>query len=163
MVRAAREAGVHHFIFISFPPAPEDFALQRAKRAVGRELAESGLVYTVLQPTFFTELWLSPAVGFDVANASARIYGSGQNEISWISYLVCRRVRGQFRSPQLRHQTRWAGGARPVGGCADFRRGGGRKFTVSHVPEEALRAQRAAAANSLQEAFAALTLYYAPR
>jgi hypothetical protein len=26
-----------------------------------------------------------------------------------------------------------------------------------------LRAQRAAAANSLQEAFAALTLYYAPR
>ncbi len=86
LVRAARAAGVHHFIFISFPPAPGDFALQRAKRAVENELTESGLVYTVLQPTFFTEVWLGPAVGFDVANAGAQIYGSGQNKISWISY-----------------------------------------------------------------------------
>jgi hypothetical protein len=38
---------------------------------------------------------------------------------------------------------------------------GGRKFAVTHVPEEALRAQCAAATDSLQEAFAALMLYYA--
>jgi hypothetical protein len=37
----------------------------------------------------------------------------------------------------------------------------GRKFTVTHVPEEALRTQQATAAESLQEAFAALMLYYA--
>ncbi len=37
----------------------------------------------------------------------------------------------------------------------------GRKLTVTHVPEEALRAQQAAAADSLQEAFASLMLYYA--
>ena len=38
---------------------------------------------------------------------------------------------------------------------------GGRKFTVTHVPEEVLQAQRAAATDSMQEAFAALMLSYA--
>ncbi|HTS70636.1 MAG TPA: hypothetical protein VMO17_16755 [Terriglobia bacterium] len=42
-----------------------------------------------------------------------------------------------------------------------FEEVGGRKFLVTHVPEEALRAQRAAAADSMQEAFASLMLYYA--
>src|ERR1700740_2276757 len=37
----------------------------------------------------------------------------------------------------------------------------GSKFTVTHVREQALRAQRASAADSLQEAFASLILYYA--
>jgi len=32
------------------------------------------------------EVWLSPALGFDAANAKAQIYGSGANRISWISY-----------------------------------------------------------------------------
>ncbi len=42
-----------------------------------------------------------------------------------------------------------------------FEERSGRKFTATHVPKEVLRAQRAAAADSLQEAFAALMLYYA--
>ena len=44
------------------------------------------MTYTILQPSFFMEVWLSPALGFDAANATAQIYGSGQNKISWISY-----------------------------------------------------------------------------
>ncbi len=54
LVEAAKAARVGHFIFISFPPMAEDFALQRAKRAVEQHLVESGLAYTILQPTFFT-------------------------------------------------------------------------------------------------------------
>jgi uncharacterized protein YbjT (DUF2867 family) len=64
-----------------------DFALQRAKRAAERALAESGIAYTVLRPTMFTEVWLGPHLAFDAANASAQIFGSGQNTISWISYI----------------------------------------------------------------------------
>jgi NADH dehydrogenase len=165
LVRAARAAGVHQFIFISFPPAPEDFALQRAKRTVERELAESGLAYTVLQPTFFTEVWLSPAVGFDVANASARIYGSGQSKISWISYFdVARFAAACVDNPAARNCVIKLGGPEalsPLEVVQIFEEGSGRKFTLTHLPEEALRAQRAAAADSLQEAFAALMLYYA--
>ncbi len=165
LVRAARAAGVHHFIFISFPSAPEDFALQRAKRAVERELAESELVYTVLQPTFFTEVWLSPAVGFNVANASARIYGSGQNKISWISYFdVAKFAAACVDNAAARNCVIKLGGPEalsPLEVVRIFEEVSGRKFTVTHVPEEALRAQQAAAADSLQEAFAALMLNYA--
>jgi NADH dehydrogenase len=165
LVRAAKTAGVHHFIFISFPPAPGDFALQRAKRAVERELADNGLVYTVLQPTFFTEVWLSPAVGFDVANASAQIYGSGQNKISWISYFdVARFAAAAVDNPAARNCVIKLGGPEalsPLEVVQIFQEVSGRKFRVTHVPEEALRAQQAAAADSLQEAFAALMRYYA--
>ena len=30
-----------------------------------------------MQPTYFTEIWLSPAVGFDYPNGKAVIYGTG--------------------------------------------------------------------------------------
>jgi|SRR2546430_16951085 len=42
-----------------------------------------------------------------------------------------------------------------------FEQAGGRPFTVEHVPEEALRAQRTAATDPLQQSFAALMLAYA--
>jgi NADH dehydrogenase len=165
LVRAAQAAGVRHFIFISFPPAPGDFALQRAKRAVETELAGSGLPFTVLQPTFFTEVWLSPAVGFDPSRASAQIYGSGQNKISWISYLdVAKFAAGSVDNPAARNTVVKLGGPAalsPLEVVQIFEEISGRKFSVNHLPEEALRAQKAAAADSLQEAFAALMLYYA--
>jgi len=165
LIRAARTAGVQHFIFISFPPAADEFALQTAKRAVEKELASSGLVYTVLQPTFFTEVWLSPAVGFDAANASARIYGSGQNQISWISYFdVARFAAACVDNAAARNRIVKLGGPdalSPLQVVQIFEEVTGRKFAVTHVPEEALRAQKASASDSLQEAFAALMLYYA--
>jgi uncharacterized protein YbjT (DUF2867 family) len=77
LVEAARAAGVQHFIFVSFPPAAVDFSLNRANRAVEERLQGSGLAYTVLWPTFFSEVWLTPALGFKFANAKVRIYGLG--------------------------------------------------------------------------------------
>jgi len=165
LVDAAKTSRVQHFIFISFPPTPVDFALQRAKRAVENALAESGLGYTALQPTFFTEVWLSPAVGFDAANGSAQIYGSGQNKISWISHLdVARFSAAAVDNPAARNRVIKLGGPEalsPLEVVQIFEETTGRKFTVNHVPEEALRAQQAVATDSLQEAFPALMIYYA--
>jgi uncharacterized protein YbjT (DUF2867 family) len=87
LVEAAKAAGVRRFVFVSFPPFAEDFPLNRAKRAVEVRLKASGLEYTILWPTFFSEVWLSPALGFDAANAKARVFGLGQNRLRWISYL----------------------------------------------------------------------------
>ncbi len=42
-----------------------------------------------------------------------------------------------------------------------FEEVGGRPFAVEHVPEEALRTQKAQAKDVLEEAFAGLMLYYA--
>jgi uncharacterized protein YbjT (DUF2867 family) len=165
LVDSAKEAGVKHFIFISFPPFAEDFALQRAKRAVEDSLTRSGLAYTILQPTFFTEVWLSPAVGFDAANAQAQIFGSGRNQISWISFLdVAKFAAGCVENPGTRNMTIQLGGPKalsPLEVVKVFEEVGGRSFTLTHVPEDALKAQKAAATNSLDEAFSALMIAYA--
>jgi uncharacterized protein YbjT (DUF2867 family) len=165
LVDSAKETGVRHFIFISFPPMAEDFALQRAKRAVEERLMRSGLAYTILQPTFFTEVWLSPAVGFDAANAQAQIYGSGRNQISWISFLdVAKFAAGCAENPGTRNMTIQLGGPQalsPLEVVKVFEELGGRLFTLTHVLEDALRAQKAAAINSLDETFSALMIAYA--
>jgi uncharacterized protein YbjT (DUF2867 family) len=165
LVQAAKAAGVCHFIFISFPPVATDFALQRAKRAVEKELVESNLVYTILQPAFLTETWLGAGMGFDSANARATIYGSGENKTTLISYLdVAKFAAASVDNVAARNSVIRLGGPdalSPLQMVQIFEEVAERRFTVTHVPEEALRAQQAAAADSVQEAFAALALSYA--
>jgi NADH dehydrogenase len=165
LIEAAKLAGVRHFIFVSFPPAAEDFALQRAKRAAEQKLIASGLAYTILQPTFFAEIWLSPAVGFDFSSARARIYGSGISKISWISYLdVAAYAVASVENPAARDAVIKLGGPEalsPLEVVKIFQEVGGRQFAVEHVPEEALRTQKTQTKDALEEAFAALMLYYA--
>src|SRR5207247_4236994 len=60
--------------------------LSEAKRAVERHLIASGIPFTILQASYFTEVWLTPMLGFDYAAGKARIYGNGNNKISWVSF-----------------------------------------------------------------------------
>jgi uncharacterized protein YbjT (DUF2867 family) len=86
LIVAAQAADVSRFVYTSFSGQIDlDFPLRNAKRAVEQRLRDSGLVYTVLRPSYYMEVWLSPAVGFDAANATANLYGDGQAPISWIS------------------------------------------------------------------------------
>ena len=88
LIDAARAAKVRHFIFVSVSGnllKHGDNPLLAAKQAVENHLRQSGLSYTILRPTHFMEIWLSPHLGFDFANAKATIYGSGENKISYIS------------------------------------------------------------------------------
>jgi uncharacterized protein YbjT (DUF2867 family) len=80
LIDAAVKAGVNQFVYISFCELGS-CPLQTAKRKVEKHLSESGLNYTVLQPTYFMEVWLSPVLGFDYPNAKATIYGEGKNKI----------------------------------------------------------------------------------
>ncbi len=84
LVNAAKDANVSRFVFVSFRKTPDiSFPLSDAKAQV--ENAISGLNFTVIQASWFMEVWLSPALGFDYANAAARIYGSGVSPISWVT------------------------------------------------------------------------------
>lgn len=110
------------------------------------------------------EVWLSPALGFDYANASARIYGSGTNPVSWVSFQdvaeMCVRV---LRHPSAERRTIEVGGPEalsPLEVVARFEQIGGRRFKLEHVPDQALRAQFESATDSLQKSFAALMLGY---
>ena len=60
LVQAAIDGGVKQFIFISFRPIHETFSLQTAKQNVEKKLMESKMNYTILQPGFFMEVWLTP-------------------------------------------------------------------------------------------------------
>jgi NADH dehydrogenase len=165
LIAAAREAGVQRLVYTSFPPMAVSFPLQDAKRAVEERLRNSGLTYTILQPTYFMEVWFSPAVGFDYPNHKAAIYGRGENPISWISFLdVAQFAVASLNTPMARNATLELGGPEsisPSGAVEIFERAGGKAFAVTHVPVEALQAQLAAATDPLQKSFAGLMLGYA--
>src|SRR5262245_58270706 len=74
VAEAASSAGVQHVVFISFPPYPPttpEFPLQSAKQAVENRLKSKNFTYTILQPTYFMDVWLGPALGFDYPHAKA--------------------------------------------------------------------------------------------
>jgi uncharacterized protein YbjT (DUF2867 family) len=166
LVDAAKAAGVGRFVFISFRDNPAiQFPLTKAKRAVEQRLKESGLDYTVLQASYFMEVWLSPALGFDHANAKARIYGAGRNKVSWISFAdVAQFAVAVLAKPAAYKTILEIGGPEalsPLEVVKIFEEESGRKFAVEHVPEEALGAQKASATDPMSETFAGLMLQYA--
>jgi len=164
LVDAAKAANVSRFVLISFPPVDAEFPLQAAKRRVEEHLKSSGLTYAILQPTFFMEVWLSPALGFYAANAKAQIYGSGENKISWISYKdVAKFAVASLDNAEARNAVIELGGPEalsPLEVVRAFEESQGRKFDVQNVPEEALKEQRESASDPLQQSFAGLMLYY---
>ncbi|HEU5098751.1 MAG TPA: SDR family oxidoreductase [Roseiflexaceae bacterium] len=164
LIDAARAAGVAHVIYVSFT-MDADFPLRNAKRSVEQHLKQSGLTYTILRPSYFMEAWLSPLVGFDFPHARATIYGQGHNPISWISlYDVVRFAVACIDHSAARNTTLELGGPEalsPLDVIRLFEEIGGRPFEVQHVPEAALRAQLAGAADALQQSFAGLMLCYA--
>ena len=165
LIEAAEKAGVRQFVLISFPGFELNFPLQSAKRAAEDRLRRGRMPYTVLQPTCFMEVWLSPGLGFDPAHGTAQIYGAGHNKVSWISYQDV----AQFAVAALDNE-RAAQSFIKLGGpdalsplevvqlAEQFT---GKAIAVQHVPEDALRAQHSAATDPLQQSFAGLMLYYA--
>jgi len=162
LIEAAKAAGIERFVLISFPNMNVEFPLQSAKREVEQHLKESGMTYTILQPSFFMEVWLSPGLGFDAANATAQIYGTGQNKISWISYQdVAKFAVASLDNPAAENAVIELGGPEALGPLEVvkiFEELRGEAFKIQHVSEEQLRAQKEEATDSLQESFAGLML-----
>ncbi len=163
LIDVAKVAGVKHFVYTSFSKQIDlDFPLRNAKRKVEQYLKDSGLVYAILRPSCFMEVWLSPAVGFDAANAKVQLYGDGTHPISYISYLdVAEFAVASLENPAARNATLELGGPEAIsqlGAVKIFEQVSGRKFDVQYVPEEALRSQRDAATDPMQQSFAGLML-----
>lgn len=166
LIDAAAAARVKRFLLLTFSGhIDRPFPLRDAKRAAEAHLRQSGVPYTILRPSFFSEVWLSPAVGFDAAEGRATIYGDGFNRISWISYLdVARFVAAAVGSVATANQTLELGGPEalsPLEVVRIFEAIGGRHLQVTHVPVATLEGQLAAATDDLQRSFAALMLAYA--
>lgn len=166
LIEAAQAAGAQHFVYTSFSGNLDlDYPLRNAKRTMEQRLKESGLTHTVLRPSYFMESWFSPMVGFDPANATAQIYGTGENPISWVSFAdVAQFAVASLDNPAARNATIEIGGPEsltPLAAVRIFEKVGGRPFEVQHVPEEALQAQQKKATDPMQQSFAALMRCYA--
>lgn len=166
LIGAAQAAGVKHFIYTSFSGQLDlDFPLGSAKRTVEQRLKESGLTYTILHPSFFIEIWLSPALGFDAANAKATIYGTGEQAISWISFQdVARFAVASLDNPAARNATLELGGPEaltPLQVVRIFEQASDKSFEVQHVSAQALVEQQESATDAMEQTFPALMRCYA--
>jgi NADH dehydrogenase len=166
LIEAAATAGVKRFGYVSFSGnlGRED-ALTRGKRASEEALRASGLAHTILRPSFFMEVWLSPRLGFDHPNAHATLYGSGEQAISFISFRdVAEFAARTVDDPAAEGAILELGGPAalsPLEVVRIFEEESGRKFDVQQVPEATLDERYRNAEQPLPKAFAALMLSYA--
>lgn len=166
LIDAAQRAGVRKFVYVSYSgnidqPSP----LATAKRGCEDRLRASAMQAVILRPSYFAEIWLSPALGFDARNGKARIYGSGDAKVSYISALdvAAFAVAVATREQTAKTTVLELGGPDALSlreAIAIFEQATGRTFTVESVPIEALQAQLGAP-DPLQASFAALTYAYA--
>jgi uncharacterized protein YbjT (DUF2867 family) len=163
LVNAAKSAAVRRFVYVSFRDDPTiQYPLTQAKRSVERAIVD--LDYTSIQASYFMEVWLSPAVGFDYVHGRVRIYGSGLKPISWVSY---RDVAEFCIAPVVRsvagRSVLGVGGPEaltPLEVVKIFEEESGWRFEVETIPEAKLREQFDSATDSLEKSFAGLMLQY---
>ena len=163
VIDAAARAGVGHFVYTSFSANLDlDFPLGRAKRAVEAHLIDSGMAYTILRPSCFMEVWLSPAVGFDPANGTVALYGDGTQPVSYIATAdVAAFAVASLTVPAARNAVLELGGPEAlsqVGAKEVFEEVLGRPAATQSVPVEALQGQLAAATDPMQQSFTSLML-----
>jgi NADH dehydrogenase len=167
LIEAAERAGARRFVYTSYSgnlrfPSP----LETAKRACEHRLLRGPMQAIILRPSYFTEMWLSPALGFDPEKGTARIYGSGEAKGSYISAFDVAEFAAVAATKDIaeRQTILEMGGPEAISQLDAVRVFEGvlnKKIAVEHVPLEALQQQHRSAADPLQKTFAALMLGYA--
>jgi uncharacterized protein YbjT (DUF2867 family) len=165
LIEVAERAGTRHFIYTSYSTnVREDSPLETAKRACEKRLLTSKMRVTILRPSYFSEVWLSPALGVDPANARARIYGPGDANVSYISLNdVGAFALAAAEKPPDSAVVLELGGPESLSQLAAveiFERAIGKKFELENVPLAAL-AEQHRCSDPLQKTFAALMMAYA--
>ena len=163
LVQAAKDAGVERFVFVSFRENPAlQFPLAAAKRAVEGAIKTSGMTYTILQASYFMEVWLTPALGFDAARGRVRLYGDGSRPVSWVSARDVARAAAEAATGGIARNTVVEfGGPQPLSPrdvVRMFEAAGAGAIVTESVPEATLKAQMETAPDALQQSFAGLML-----
>ena len=149
LVDAALANKVDRFVYISFPEISDEFPLQNAKRRVETKLVNSKMGYTILRPTYFMEVWLGPAVGFDPVNGTAVVHGNGDSPVSWISIDdVAEAAALCVDHPEMKNEIVELGGPEAKSQkevIAAFEAAGVAPVEITALPEALLKEKRAAA------------------
>ena len=163
LVDAARGAGVQHFIYVSYTRNIDtDDPLTQAKRAVEEHLRSAEMDYTILRPSYFMEMWLGAPLGWDFAGGIARVLGSGEQRVNWISARdVANAIVACVDNPTAHGQTIELGGPEAVSPLEVVQRAEaicGRELTVEQVPADALAAEQRQTAGTDASIFPSLML-----
>jgi uncharacterized protein YbjT (DUF2867 family) len=166
LVEAARQARVEQFTYISISSnidkGVEPCPMTVAKRTVERAVMECGMTFTILRPSYFMEVWLSPRRGFDFQNAKANIYGDGHARISFISRSdVARFAVESLDNPAARNAVIELGGPQAVSwleAVCIFEQISGKHFELQFIPTAALQAKKDVATDPQQASLAGLML-----
>ncbi|MFK5634089.1 SDR family oxidoreductase [Ornithinimicrobium sp. LYQ103] len=145
LVRAADEAGVQRFVFVSVAGLSEEEArrapLAAAKLATERALHTSSMQVVIVRPDMFQEVWLSPVAGIDAAAGKAMVYGRGETPHRYVAMddvaALCAHLAVahdppglvEFGGPEALTRTQVV---------AAFDAATGRKLKVQHVPRPVL-------------------------
>jgi uncharacterized protein YbjT (DUF2867 family) len=166
LIEAAKAEGVKRFVYISYSGnIREDSPLETAKRDCESRLLSSSIEAVILRPSYFMEMWISPALGFDPVGGSVRTYGSGDSKVSYISNsnvadFAVATATGEFDSKNTVLELGGPEALSQLEVVRIFEQKMGRQMRVDQVPIEALRAQHQSS-DPLQKTFGALMLAYA--
>lgn len=166
LITTAAAMGVERFTYTSFSGGMDlDFPLAQAKRSAEASLMASGMAWTILRPSFFMDVWLTPAVGFDPANGTVTLYGTGAEPISWIALGdVAELAVRTTLDPAAERAILELGGPEaltPLQVVRLYEQILGRALSVTHVPAQVLEAQQATQLDPMQQSFTALMRCYA--
>jgi uncharacterized protein YbjT (DUF2867 family) len=165
LIAAAERAGVKKFVYISYSGnIREDSPLETAKRDCENRLLQGPMQAVILRPSYFMEAWLSPALGFDPGNGSARIYGSGEAKVSYISAVDVAEfaVAAATKEQRDKNTILEMGGPEALSqldALRIFEQALGRKVQLQFLPAEAIQQQHRSS-DPLQKTFGALMLAY---
>jgi uncharacterized protein YbjT (DUF2867 family) len=166
LIEAAKAEGVKRFVYISYSGnIREDSPLETAKRDCENRLLSSSIETVILRPSYFMEVWMSPALGFDPASGSVRTYGSGESRVSYISSsnvadFALATATGEFGGKNTVLELGGPEALSQLEVVRIFEQKMGKQTRVDHVPIEALLAQHQSS-DPLQKTFGALMLAYA--
>jgi uncharacterized protein YbjT (DUF2867 family) len=163
LIDASKSAGVNHFIYTSIASSFDlEFPLSNAKRKVEKYLQKSGLIYTILRPCCFMEVWLSASAGFDAMNGKVNISGTGLNPLSYISIKdVAEFAIESISNPFLKNVAIDLGGPQNISqldALKIFEEVLQKKIEVQHIPVDALQAQFDSSADPMQKSISGLML-----
>jgi NADH dehydrogenase len=165
LIDAAAAAGVGRYVFVSVLGAGPDSPFARAKRETEDRVRSSGMRYTIIRPSIFMDVWLSPHVGFDWEGGQVTIYGDGSRPHAWIhSSDVASAIADAVESDAAVNAEMKVLGPEsltPDDVVAAVEQVLGRKFERTYVPVEHLEAQRVGAGHPVEQSFAGLMLRYA--
>lgn len=163
LIDEAKKAGVKHFIYTSFSRNFDlDFPLSNTKRKVEKHLQNSGMTFTILRPSCFMEVWLSPAVGFDATNGKVNLCGDGTKPLAYISYKdVAKFAVECVSNPTAVNAELELGGPENLSqleAVKIFEAVLQKKMEVQHIPLEALTAQLNSVEDGMQKSFTGLMI-----